>query len=107
MLMNEQMRKMEITEMLFLRAASGYRMTDQKCNEVIREELEITNTNTIIKELLNRNGYMNEYSYQLGQIKCHSVVISIPASYSEGLGFEPQLLTDVSHGFLSPSMQML
>jgi hypothetical protein len=33
------------------------------------------------------------------QNKCHSIVTSAPVSYSEGLEFESQLLTDVSYGF--------
>jgi hypothetical protein len=44
------MRSMEKAEMRFLRMAGGYRMTDHKSNKDIRDELGITDTNTIIRK---------------------------------------------------------
>jgi len=43
----EQMRR-GAAEMLFLREVTGYRMTNDKCEEVIREELGITDISTVI-----------------------------------------------------------
>jgi len=43
-----QMRRVQTAEMRFVRAVAGYRMTDHKRNEDIRE-LGITDVNTIMK----------------------------------------------------------
>jgi len=47
-LTKEHTRTMEVAEMLFLREVTGYRMTNDKCEEVIREELGITDISTVI-----------------------------------------------------------
>jgi hypothetical protein len=50
------LRRMETTEICFLRASTGYRMTDHKLNEDIREELGITGIiiSTVRKSLSKR-----------------------------------------------------
>jgi hypothetical protein len=42
---------MKSAEIRFLRAVAGYRMTDHKCNENIREELGITYINIVISTI--------------------------------------------------------
>jgi hypothetical protein len=46
------MRRIETAARRFLRAFAGYRMTDHKCNEDIRERLGIIYIYTVIKTVI-------------------------------------------------------
>jgi hypothetical protein len=74
---------MEKAEMYFLRVVVGYRMTDHKCNEDIRVELDMTDN----YKYFNKN-YQNkcvEYLEIILKIKSQSCSISVSEHKMPGI----------------------